>query len=309
MAHRCLEIAPTEAFGQYSLLGFSASHLGWEKGGKAPTIARRCQALAYSGLQGVEVVSSENSEVVLAATTLLLWQAPNRLSWQQLRNELSNVREAMKPWAHESPLARHHGVAGLVRTPQPALISEYRVRLLRVLSELRSRFEESGQSDKSLRIRSIRDMESSLQSIEQNFEDREPLLEIRILDLSAPSQDPSRLSNAHHEFLSQIHVVRSLVLWLPPSIVDTETIKPLDLVLLALVYAGALMVELSLPEGGDLCLGELSLRTLLSDQIQLAEAISWQELDPTLQNAICLTDRIAATYEQAREPVENSEIN
>ncbi|KIW36218.1 uncharacterized protein PV06_11490, partial [Exophiala oligosperma] len=77
MAHRCLEIAPPEAFGQYSLLGFSASHLGWENGGKAAAIARHYQALAYSGLQGIEVVSSENSEVVLAATTLLLWQAPN----------------------------------------------------------------------------------------------------------------------------------------------------------------------------------------------------------------------------------------
>ncbi|KIW36445.1 uncharacterized protein PV06_11300 [Exophiala oligosperma] len=230
--------APTEAFGQYSLLGFSESHLGWENGGKTAAIARHYQALAYSGLQGIEVVSSENSEVVLAATTLLLWQAPNRLSWQQLRKGLSNVREVMKPWAHESPLAHHHGVAGLVRTPQPALVSEYRVRLLRVLSELRSRFEESGPSDESLRIRSIRDMESSLQSIEQNFQDHQPLLEIRTLDLSALSQGLSRLSNAHHEFFGQIHVVRSLVLWLPPSIVDTETIEPLDLVLLVLVYAG-----------------------------------------------------------------------
>ncbi|OQO05920.1 hypothetical protein B0A48_10016 [Cryoendolithus antarcticus] len=91
----------------HALLSFSANHLAWVSSSpETRNIHIYHGSIAMRGLhEAIGDFSQANSDAILAASLLMLWQATDWRSWSSLRSGVQSVLGAMQGWEQQSLFA------------------------------------------------------------------------------------------------------------------------------------------------------------------------------------------------------------
>lgn len=82
-----------------SILALSAAHLAWiTRNQETKQLAYRHQKTAIKGLhKAIGTFSNDNSEAILAASTVLSWQTTEWQSWASLQKGITTVSDKHQP--------------------------------------------------------------------------------------------------------------------------------------------------------------------------------------------------------------------
>jgi hypothetical protein len=104
-----LVVALSNDYVMNSILALSATHLAWITRNKdTKYLAHRHRGTAIKGLhKAIGTFSNDNSEAILAASTLLSWQTTEWQSWASLQKGITTVLSTMHPvWKQKSEIAQ-----------------------------------------------------------------------------------------------------------------------------------------------------------------------------------------------------------
>ncbi|KIV93653.1 hypothetical protein, variant [Exophiala mesophila] len=261
-----------------ALLALSASHLAWQtKNGDTDNLAYHHRGVALKGLhEAIGAFSRDNSEAILAASMLLSWQATEWRSWASLQQGVSTVMNAMRPWIHESELARyldHQRSVARARTPATPTMPHAQ---LPVPHEDLRRLEQISTALHNLQIR--------LSHKEELADHAAQLIEyIQELQRDLHPQPPEQT-------FPRLQPLRDLIFWLPPLILQGGDSDLPALTLLSHLYASALAIEPLFPEIGGAYLGSMSVQPLERIHDVLRTRRATQPQDASIQVALSLMD-------------------
>ncbi|KAK6438692.1 hypothetical protein LTR95_005097 [Oleoguttula sp. CCFEE 5521] len=235
---RFLSIASSYPYVMHALFSFSANHLAWvNTSPETRNIHIYHGSIALRGLhEAIGDFSQANSDAILAASLLILWQATDWRSWSSLRSGVQSVLGAMQGWEQQSLFAdliaeedliansfrshrRHSSVDGAARA---ALLQEVAqaLDLLRVFI--------AGHELETHWVSQLQDYIQRLQACE-------------------PAQTPE-------EQFSHLYTLRKWLNWVPISLLRRPGGKGPAMLTLAHFYATALTLEPLFPDlGASFC--------------------------------------------------------
>lgn len=201
---------------------------------------------------------------------------------------------AMRPWAHESELARYlDGQRAIARARTPSTPTFANAQLSLPNEDLQ-RVDQITTALHNLKLR--------LSNSEQLAEHVGKLLDyLRDLQAKLPLQAPERA-------FAQLQTLRDLIFWLPPAILPTGESDLAAFTLLSHLYASALALEPLFPEIGGAYLGSMVVYPLDRIHEILRARNSSQPQDSTTQVALSLVDipmQVAAAYRNRKRQNEH----
>ncbi|KAL3426992.1 hypothetical protein PVAG01_00501 [Phlyctema vagabunda] len=215
-------------FVQQALLGLSATHLEWMCGTKfSPTSSPDyCKGQAIRGLrQAINGFSKRNSDALLAASLLLLWQSYTPDDWSTIESGIGSLTAAMQDWEEDSILKEHIQLQKPYLNLPPSLgrtiIWKREKRDLERLEEL---------------YQSLDTVSRYLQDNREEARAAYKLLTIiRQLQVCSPTLDKAKL-------FEYCQPIRTYVVWTPLICGSRLKTNPMTMVFLAHVYATAVVM-------------------------------------------------------------------
>ncbi|KAK4947336.1 hypothetical protein LTR10_013704 [Elasticomyces elasticus] len=265
-------------FAMSALLALSASHLAWQtKNGDTDNLAYHHRGVALKGLhEAIGAFSRDNSEAILAASILLSWQTIDWRGWASLQQGVSTVMSAMRPWVHESELARYiQDQRALARTATPATPTLPYAQV-NVPQEDLSRLDQ---------------ITAALHNLQMRLSNSEELAEHarHLVEYLQHVQQDMQVRGPEHAF-TRLQLLRDFIFWLPPLILRPGESDLAPLALLSHLYASAIVIEPLFPEIGGAYLGSMSVLPLECVHDVLRTRRTTQPQDSGLQVAVSLTD-------------------
>ncbi|KAI9711227.1 MAG: hypothetical protein M1820_002214 [Bogoriella megaspora] len=263
---RFLNLATSEPFVMSALLGFSATHMAWitqSHGTKG--LAFHHGGIALNGLHdAIGVFARENSDVVLAASLLLSWQANDWHGWSSLMTGIKTVIINMQPWKQESIFADYLMTQDL--TSYQVLDHDSGTP---VTQEMRQHH-----------LATLQSIYTSLQRLLPYVAGQEQLTSwtgqlqsyIQRLQSSSPAQ------TAEQQF-GYLYVLRKWLLWVPPLLLGSQQRDFSSLLVLAYFYTTALALEPLFPDiaaafCANLALGPLDEIFRIADALQANQSFA-----------------------------------
>jgi hypothetical protein len=202
----------------------------------------------------------------------------------------------MRPWVHESELARHlDNQRTIARARNPATPTLPNAQISIPHEDLH-RVEQITTALHNLRLRLSNDDELAEQAgrLVDYIQDLQ-----RDIQVQAPEQTFPRMKP-----------LKDLIFWLPPLILRPGESDLAALTLLSHLYASALAIELLFPEIGGVYLGSMSVLPLerLHDALRMRRTM--QPQDTSIQVALSLIDvpvQIMTSYRQRQRQRQNSQ--
>jgi hypothetical protein len=197
----------------------------------------------------------------------------------------------MRPWAHESELARHLDVQrSIARARTPSTPT----------------FPNASSSIPREDLHRLDEITTALHSLQLRLSNNEDLADYtgRILEFVSQLRQDFPVSAPEKAF-SRLQPLRDLIFWLPPAVLHAGESNLAGLTLLSHLYATALALEPIFPEIGGAYLGGMCL--LPADRIHeiLRTRRNSQAQDSGCQVAITLAEvpmQIVAAYKQRQRP-------
>ncbi|ETN41675.1 uncharacterized protein HMPREF1541_03611 [Cyphellophora europaea CBS 101466] len=282
-----IPVALSHDFVMSAMLALSASHLAWQtKNPDTENLAYHHRGVALKGLHGgLGQFSREVSEAILAASMLLSWQAPEWKSWASLQQGISTVMSSMRPWAHESELARFLDVQRSIsraRTPSTPTFPNAT----------------TGIPDDE--VRRVDEMITALHNLKLRLATNPEMAEHagHVLDYLTELRQDFPIPSPERAF-ARLQPLRDLIFWLPPAVLRAGESDLPSLTLLSHLYATALTIEGVFPEIGGAYLGGMCLQPIERIHEILNSRRSQQPQDSSCQVALQIVEypmRVVAAY-------------
>ncbi|KAH8585963.1 hypothetical protein B0O99DRAFT_645753 [Bisporella sp. PMI_857] len=241
-----LKIGATYSFVMHSLLALSGSHLAWLTGCPlTANIAFEHRGIALKGLYGaIGSFLRENSDAVLAASLLLLWQATEWRDWTRLMHGTSSIIDAMQPWKSESQFEDFIVEKSTFSTAPPPPDACFNYPKQAYLDALQ------------LASAQLRRVEAYLVEKKEGTESISQLITfVQRLQMLSPSDTTTQR-------FDMLDPLRTWLLWVPVMYLRRPQMPLPAFVVLAYYYTVALIVEPLFPEIGAAYFGSLSLNAI-----------------------------------------------
>lgn len=272
-------VALSSDYTMNALLALSASHLAWQtKNLDTEHLAYHHRGIAIKGLhEALSTFSEHNSEAILAASILLIWQAKDWASWKSLHQGISTVMNAMRPWMHQSEIVKLlENQTSLARARSPSTPS---------LSGLPPQHSAAGD------IERLNQIVNALHQLRLGLSSFRELIQYLdyILEYVEQIQHEYPLQGAARQF-ERLLDLRAVIFWLPTALLRPQESDLGALAMMAHFYTLALVLEPLFPESEGIHLGNMSLEPLeQTGQVIQARAAAVPH-DTTLQTALSMLE-------------------
>ncbi|RMZ89587.1 hypothetical protein DV736_g3198, partial [Chaetothyriales sp. CBS 134916] len=245
-----ITVALSHDFVMSALLAMSAYHLAWQtQNSDTKNLAYHHQGVALKGLhEAIGAFSRDNSDAILAASMLLSWQAAEWRPWASLQQGVSTVMNAMRPWAHESDLARYLNFQRSMARGRTPSTPTFPTPAMPMSNE---------------HFRRVEEMMAELHNLKLRLGNNEELAEHtgRLLEYLRQLQQSFPISAPEQAFI-RLQPLREFIFWLPPLILRAGESDLGPFTVLSHLYATALILEPLFPEIGGAYFGEMCLAPL-----------------------------------------------
>ncbi|KAJ4288491.1 hypothetical protein N0V90_011727 [Kalmusia sp. IMI 367209] len=292
MMPKFLSIAASHPFVMHSILAFSASHLAWiSQSSETRNLAFHHAGIALKGLhEGIANFSKANSDVVLASSLLLAWQATDWRGWASLATGNKTVIQAMKSWRHESMFADYIAE----QTPMPGK------------NFMNPSYSPISPETRREHLSILSDLQTSLQRLQPYLSLARHEQEGKWVDQLRGYIERLKASGAAQtgeEQFDQLYALRKWLFWVPISLLAAKRNDATVMVVLAHFYATALAVEPMFPEIASVFCANRSLGPL-EEIILIAQGYQNPAYDDRTQSVSYLIqypNEVASSYKARRE--------
>lgn len=270
-----LVVALSNDYVMSSILALSAVHLAWITRNKdTKYLAHRHRETAIKGLhKAIGTFSNDNSEAILAASTLLSWQTTEWQSWASLQKGITTVLSTMHPvWKQKSEIAQFlESQRYLGCTNSPAMSG--------------FQFQEKNLASVDRTITALENaQEQVLHSHQEHYCRIGELLDfLRHFRKNLPKQTPQ-------EAFECVQPLRQWLFWLPPAMLRGGETDISALAILSQFFATAVTLDAVFPDLGGAYLGPLSMGPIEDIYRIIAARNTTDPFNPELQLALALMD-------------------
>jgi hypothetical protein len=274
-----LVIALSSDFVMSSIFAFSASHLAWiTRNKETENLVTHHRGVAMKGLQkAISTFSKENCDAILAAYTLLSWQANEWGSWAYSQQGISSVLNAMHPyWKETSELAQSLESQRIYRTGGVTMSPSY--------SPSMNRFQEEDLARLDRACTSLENIQERLKHNQEHYNRISDLLSfVRRLRADFPLQAPEKA-------FERLQPLRTWLFWLPTEMLRGREDDLSALAVLAQFFGMALVLEPLFPEIEGLYLGGMAVSPIEDIERILLSRKATLPFVPEVQSAVALMD-------------------
>lgn len=272
-----------------SILALSANHLAWiTRNQDTQQLAYHHRGVAMKGLQkAMSTFANENFEAILAASTLLSWQATewyahrliiygsanlNRHNWASLQHGLTTILNSIPPvWKQESELARYLEDERSMGYPKSSLMAGFQVQ----------------DEDLANLDHTILALQGVQKRVSHNQEYYSRIGEL--LDFVQHFRKVLPTQSLKQAFES-VQPLRRWLFWLPPAMLRGGGADINALAIIAQFYGVAVALDSLFPDMGGAYLGPLSIAPIEDIYRLILSRNTTDPFNPGLQLSLSIMD-------------------